>query len=319
MSSYRASVLQRFDNIIHSLEELVSELPVPVDDRSSTRGYVKDPSKEQLQKFYAIRSAYLDLLNSLGSDSDRIRAAIDFVRDREVYRFYVAKLLSNVRELRSDYEAGLLTTTTSSKNKFQIAEQKLRECIYEIEHLERPYPSADIDRIEKQINSAIRMSFGEESSQYQEIYKIFHMRARRLGMTTERVTQIRIEDWEDDRPEILNSLYIMIDEIKHLQSTAVESATVDAQLLQVTTSKQVNLQNFLWLVISILFSIVIFTALRVSYIYSHPNKFAVDIAIAILIGSLILFLGRPKWRSQVGIGVIVVIGATLLSLLTGVQ
>jgi hypothetical protein len=216
MNSLKTDILQEFDQIILDLETLLRNMPdQSLDHILMSRGYEPTP-KDQKDTFYTIRSRYLKLLMSIPSRDEKLQSAINHVRDVSPVRFNLERILEGMRELKSDYEAGVLGATNSSGDSIIVIEQMLLEARHEVEHFQPPYSGTEIDRIENVIKRAVRAAFGEESSHYKNIHQIFHPIASVsfVGQAPEIKLQRHIEKWQHDRERLINAVKIMPDEFR---------------------------------------------------------------------------------------------------------
>lgn len=307
MPGYKETVLKRFDGLIAELAALLENVPRPSNDRYSRGRSDTMLSPEQADTFFAIRDRYLELLISIPVKDDALVNAIDHVRDIDLYRFNVDRVLHTMRNLRSDFAAGIFDASRSTAEKSARSEQMLREAYFEVENFAAPYPDIEVDRLEKLIKSAVRQAFGEKSSQFEEIHLIFHPPSagvRFISSADPRPTKAQIaqrhnEAWNDRRQKLLNSLEIMLKEARQAEvaETAQASDSAKLQLDLDRAQRRIELiLNIACSVAALSTAVVALVVLRSRPFYSVPNQLLMDITISVSVGLGVLVISRRHWR-----------------------
>ena len=175
--SWKQAIIDEFATIIRDLETLLTEMEqnIPSYDRYSREdNSIYDVPEMSTHQFDVLRVLYLQLLSKIPSSDNQLLQSIEHGKTATARISKTKSLLRSIKSLKGNFEAGLLDAVHSTGDKYSITQNLLQQSLYDVEHLQPPYPVAEIDKIEKTIKSHVRFFFGEDSSQYREIDEIYN-------------------------------------------------------------------------------------------------------------------------------------------------
>lgn len=218
MSEEKAKILYRLEALTKEYETLVEDL------EQSTRNIRGRPlltgtRKQALEnRFYDLRTRCVELLVLMSSEGRIVDDALEYVRVAEMTEFNLQSVIRALKELRSDYQAGLLERRPDlgQETKKQQQMRLLRDISDEVQALHPPYLDEEVDRLEKRAIMVVRHIFGESSTQAKELNDIFYpsFSVGYLFDDPESRLNRHIAKWNDRRLRLLNSIEIMLEELE---------------------------------------------------------------------------------------------------------
>lgn len=109
MADQKAEILSEFDTLISELKALVRDIPDYSGDRDH-RGPSSYVSPENEERYIALRTRCVALLNRINSKDVKLKEAIDFIRDTDILLWNIQKSLEKMQSLRAEYAEGILTS-----------------------------------------------------------------------------------------------------------------------------------------------------------------------------------------------------------------